>query len=94
MCVFSAAYRQGEDIAVGLCPDTSDPPCVGQKADLAKIGTIAQRGGNLKKKIRITSTMGRPGDKKVCVYLGKDCNPPPPFGQCPNCETQPRASIG
>ena len=47
--IFSTAYRQREDIAVGLCPDTSDPPCVGQKADLAKIGTVAQRGGNLKK---------------------------------------------
>ena len=45
--IFSAAYRQRKDIAVGLCPDTSNPPCVGQKADLTKIGAVAQGGGYL-----------------------------------------------
>ena len=46
----SGAYRQREDIAVGLCPNTGNPPCVGQKANLAKIGTVAQGGCYLKKK--------------------------------------------
>ena len=46
----SSAYRQREDIAVGLCPNTGNPPCVGQKADLAKIRTVAQGSGYLKKK--------------------------------------------
>ena len=40
--IFSAAYRQGKDIAIGLCPDTGNPPCVGQKADLAEVGTVAE----------------------------------------------------
>ena len=44
-------HRQGEDIAVCLCPDTGNPPCIGQKADLTKIRTVAQGGGYLKQTI-------------------------------------------
>ena len=33
---------QREDVAVGLCADAGNPPGVGQQADLAEVGTVAQ----------------------------------------------------
>ena len=44
---YFSPHRQWKNVAVGLCPNTSNPPCVGQEADFAKIGTVAQGGGYL-----------------------------------------------